>query len=154
MTILFEELMLERFDPLELTDVISSTEIEQRVLGGNKLTVHSQRLLVDDMGLAGRDLGGSVLDSHPNIEVRIFNPFSRNTGRLSQFVTRLGSVTRRMHNKSFTIDNQSTIVGGRNIGNEYFDADPDLAFGDFFGHNPGRRRSLRVRGGAGDDEHP
>lgn len=49
MTILFEELMLERFDPLELTDVISSTEIEQRVLGGNKLTVHSQRLLVDDM---------------------------------------------------------------------------------------------------------
>ena len=88
------------------------------------------RLLVDDMGLAGRDLGGAVLDSHPNIEVRIFNPFSRKVGRISQFVTRVGSVTRRMHNKSFTVDNQVTILGGRNIGNEYFDADPDIAFAD------------------------
>ena len=88
------------------------------------------RLLVDDMGLAGRDLGAVALDSHPNLEVRIFNPFSRNVGRMSQFVTRLGSVTRRMHNKSFTVDNQVTILGGRNIGNEYFDADPDLEFAD------------------------
>jgi putative cardiolipin synthase len=88
------------------------------------------RLLVDDMGLAGRDLGAAALDSHPNMQVRIFNPFSRNVGRASQFVTRLGSVTRRMHNKSFTVDNQMTILGGRNIGNEYFDADPDLAFAD------------------------
>ncbi|MCP4629860.1 MAG: phospholipase D family protein [bacterium] len=88
------------------------------------------RLLVDDMDLAGRDLGAAALDSHPNMEVRIFNPFSRNVGRTSQFVTRLGSVTRRMHNKSFTVDNQVSILGGRNIGNEYFDADPDLAFAD------------------------
>jgi len=88
------------------------------------------RLLVDDMDLAGRDLGAAALDSHPNLEVRIFNPFSRNVGRTSQFVTRLGSVTRRMHNKSFTVDNQITILGGRNIGNEYFDAHPDLAFAD------------------------
>jgi len=88
------------------------------------------RLLLDDMGLGGRDLSVAVLDSHPNIEVRIFNPFSRNIGRLPQFVTRLGSVTRRMHNKSFTVDNQATILGGRNIGNEYFEADPDIAFAD------------------------
>ncbi len=88
------------------------------------------RLLVDDMDLAGRDLGAAALDNHPNMEVRIFNPFSRKTGRGIQFVTRIGSVTRRMHNKSFTVDNQATIVGGRNIGNEYFEADPDLAFSD------------------------
>jgi len=88
------------------------------------------RLLVDDMGLEGRDLGSAVLDSHPNIEVRIFNPFSRNVGRLSQLLTRFGSVTRRMHNKSFTVDNQVTVLGGRNIGNEYFEADPDIAFAD------------------------
>ena len=88
------------------------------------------RILVDDMGLAGRDLGSAVLDSHPNIEVRIFNPFSRNVGRFSQLLTRFGAVTRRMHNKSFTVDNQVTILGGRNIGNEYFDADPDIAFAD------------------------
>ena len=88
------------------------------------------RLLVDDMDLEGRDLGAAVMDSHPNIEVRIFNPFSLNTGRIIQFVTRLGSVTRRMHNKSFTVDNQATILGGRNIGDAYFEADPDLDFND------------------------
>ena len=88
------------------------------------------RLLVDDMDLEGRDLGAAALDSHPNMEVRIFNPFSRKTGRISQFITRMGSVTRRMHNKSFTVDNQAAILGGRNIGNEYFEADPDLAFAD------------------------
>jgi putative cardiolipin synthase len=88
------------------------------------------RLLVDDMALSGRDLGAAALDSHPNLEVRLFNPFSRNVGRTIQFVTRLGSVTRRMHNKSFTVDNQVSILGGRNIGNEYFDADPDLEFAD------------------------
>ncbi|OPX35565.1 MAG: hypothetical protein B1H11_08990 [Desulfobacteraceae bacterium 4484_190.1] len=88
------------------------------------------RLLLDDMDLEGRDLGVTVIDSHPNIEVRIFNPFSRNTGRITQFVTRLGSVTRRMHNKSFTVDNQATILGGRNIGDAYFEADPALDFND------------------------
>lgn len=88
------------------------------------------RLLVDDMGLEGRDLGVTAMDLHPNIEIRIINPFSRNTARLTQFVTRLGSVTRRMHNKSMTADNQVTILGGRNIGNEYFEANPDIAFSD------------------------
>ena len=71
-----------------------------------------------------------MLDSHPNIEVRIFNPFSRQSARFTQFVTRMGSVERRMHNKTFTVDNQATILGGRNIGNEYFEADPDLDFND------------------------
>ena len=88
------------------------------------------RILVDDMGLDGRDEGIIALDSHPNIELRIFNPFDRNIGRSVQFVTGLGSVTRRMHNKSFTVDNVITIVGGRNIGNEYYDADPTLEFAD------------------------
>ena len=88
------------------------------------------RLLVDDMGLEGKDLDVAVMDSHPNMEVRIFNPFSRKKGRTRQFVSRAGSVTRRMHNKSFTVDNQVTILGGRNMGNEYFDADPELAFSD------------------------
>ena len=88
------------------------------------------RLLVDDMDLEGRDMGAAALDLHPNMEVRIFNPFSRDVSRSSQFITRLGSVTRRMHNKSFTADNQATILGGRNIGNAYFEAHPDLAFAD------------------------
>ena len=88
------------------------------------------RLLVDDMGLDGRDAGIIALDSHPNIELRIFNPFDRDIARGAQYVTGLGSVTRRMHNKSFTADNMATIIGGRNIGNEYYDADPTLEFAD------------------------
>lgn len=88
------------------------------------------RLLVDDMGAEGRDLAAALLDSHPGIEVRIFNPFSRESPRAAQYVTGFGKVTRRMHNKTFTVDNQVSIVGGRNIGDEYFDAAHDLAFSD------------------------
>jgi len=88
------------------------------------------RLLVDDIDLGGRDLGAAILDSHPNMEVRIFNPFSRKASRFWQLFTRFGSVTRRMHNKSFTVDNQVAILGGRNIGDEYFAADPIIAFSD------------------------
>jgi len=88
------------------------------------------RALVDDMDMSGRDLGLAAANSHPNVEVRIFHPFSRETGRTWQFVAHSGTVTRRMHCKSFTVDNQVSILGGRNIGNEYFEADPDLAFAD------------------------
>jgi putative cardiolipin synthase len=88
------------------------------------------RLLVDDMDLEGRDVAAVTLDAHPNIEVRIFNPFSRSAGRGAQYISRFGTVTRRMHNKSFTVDNQAAVLGGRNIGDEYFEADPELAFGD------------------------
>ena len=88
------------------------------------------RLLVDDMDMEGRDLGSAVLDAHPNIEVRLFNPLGRNTWRLFQFVTGFGTLTRRSHNKSFTVDSMATIVGGRNIGNEYFAAESDTAFLD------------------------
>jgi putative cardiolipin synthase len=88
------------------------------------------RLLVDDIDQAGRDIGAATLDSHPNVEVRIFNPFIRGRGRTLQYVTGFGKQTRRAHNKSFTVDNQVTILGGRNIGDEYFEADPDMAFMD------------------------
>lgn len=88
------------------------------------------RLLVDDMDMAGRDTASAVLDSHPNIEVRLFNPFGRNTSRLFQYISGFGTLTRRSHNKSFTVDSIATIVGGRNIGDEYFVADPALAFLD------------------------
>ena len=88
------------------------------------------RMLIDDMDLEGRDDGLVALDNHPNIELRIFNPFDRKIGRMPQFVTGFGSVTRRMHNKSFTVDNQMTIVGGRNIADEYFGAREDAKFSD------------------------
>lgn len=88
------------------------------------------RLLVDDMDLADRDLGIAMIDAHENFEIRVWNPFVRKSNRTAQLITRFGSVTRRMHNKSFIADNQAAIVGGRNIGNEYFGADPDVSFGD------------------------
>ncbi len=88
------------------------------------------RILVDDMDLKGRDKNIRILSSLPNIEMRIFNPFNRKRVRTTQFVTRLGSVTRRMHNKSFTVDGQLAIVGGRNIGDQYFQANPTNAFAD------------------------
>lgn len=88
------------------------------------------RLLVDDIDMAGRDHMGVLLDTHPNFEVRIFNPFNRQANRTIQFITGFGKQTRRSHNKSFTIDNVATIIGGRNIGNEYFVADPEFDFLD------------------------
>jgi len=89
------------------------------------------RLLIDDMALDdNKDIGMIALDAHANVEVRVFNPFARKTARWWQMLTSFDDVTRRMHNKSFTVDNQVSVIGGRNIGNEYFEADPDLAFGD------------------------
>lgn len=88
------------------------------------------RLLVDDMVLIDRDSGGAILDRHPNIELRIFNPFSRKTGRVWQMLTQMRTITRRMHNKSFTVDGHVSILGGRNIGDEYFGANDELDYGD------------------------
>ncbi len=88
------------------------------------------RLLVDDMFTGGYDAGMAGLDSHPNFEIRIFNPFARRSARFMDGVTSFSRINRRMHNKSFTIDNQITIIGGRNIADEYFGAREDAKFGD------------------------
>ena len=88
------------------------------------------RLLVDDMFTAGADAGIAGLDSHPNFEIRIFNPFARRSARAMDAVTSFSRINRRMHNKSFTVDNQITIIGGRNIADEYFGAREDAKFGD------------------------
>ena len=109
-------------------DVVGSLFIDQLYKAAERGV--RVRLLVDDIDQGGRDIGAAILDAHPNIEVRIFNPFGRNIGRTIQFVTGFGKQTRRAHNKSFTVDNQATILGGRNIGDEYFNADPELAFAD------------------------
>lgn len=88
------------------------------------------RLLLDDVGTAADDMALLMLDDHPNIEVRLFNPVATRGARGLGYLTDFSRVNRRMHNKSFTADNQATIVGGRNVGDEYFEARPDLDFGD------------------------
>jgi len=88
------------------------------------------RLLLDDNNTRGMDEALAALDAHPNIEVRLFNPYANRSFRLGELVGSFARVNRRMHNKSFTADNQVTIVGGRNVGDEYFGADTPVAFDD------------------------
>ena len=88
------------------------------------------RLLLDDNNTQGLDEVIGVLDEHPNIEVRLYNPVAYRSSRLMNFVTDFERVNRRMHNKSFTADNRASIVGGRNVGNEYFGAGEDVLFAD------------------------
>ncbi len=88
------------------------------------------RLLLDDQNTRGLDPTLAVLDSHPNIEVRLFNPFANRSFRLADAATSFARVNRRMHNKSFIVDNQVAIVGGRNIGDEYLEAGTPVAFID------------------------
>ena len=75
-------------------------------------------------------LAAAALDSHPNIEVRLFNPFAIRGAHWIGYATDFFRLNRRMHNKSFTADNQATIIGGRNIGDEYFGASNGMLFAD------------------------
>ena len=88
------------------------------------------RLLLDDNNTAGLDEILSALDTHRGIEVRLFNPFRHRRARWLDYLTDFSRLNRRMHNKSFTADNQVTIVGGRNVGDEYFGAGHDVLFVD------------------------
>lgn len=88
------------------------------------------RILLDDANTKGLDETIAALDAHPNIEVRLYNPLMQRDARLLNFVTDFARVNRRMHNKSFIADNQVSIVGGRNVGNEYFAAGEGVAFAD------------------------
>ena len=88
------------------------------------------RLLVDDIFTQGYDTGMAALNSHPNFEIRVFNPFASRSARGFDAITSFRRINRRMHNKSFTVDNQMTLIGGRNIGDEYFAAGQDAKFGD------------------------
>lgn len=88
------------------------------------------RLLLDDGGTAGLDAMLAALALHPRIEVRLFNPFAVRKPKFLGYVTDFGRANRRMHNKSFTADNQATIVGGRNVGDEYFGATDGVLFSD------------------------
>ncbi len=89
------------------------------------------RLLLDDIDTLGADEPIRILNAHPEIEIRIFNPFKfRSLLRYIEFITDLSRVSRRMHNKAMIMDNCQAIIGGRNIGDIYFAADPELLFLD------------------------
>jgi cardiolipin synthase C len=91
------------------------------------------RLLVDDMDARAKNAGFAALAAHDNIEVRMFNPFASRTGTVAKMMEGLGSFSRlnhRMHNKTWIVDNRLALVGGRNLGDEYFGASEEVNFVD------------------------
>ena len=88
------------------------------------------RMLLDDNGIAGLDPDLAVLDAHPNVEVRLFNPYLNRGFKALGYLTDFERLNHRMHNKSLTADSQATVVGGRNVGDSYYGADPHVVFSD------------------------
>lgn len=88
------------------------------------------RLLLDDNGVSGLDATLLALDRHPRIEVRLFNPFSIRRPKALGYLTHFQRANRRMHNKAFIADGQAAIIGGRNVGDEYFGATDGVLFAD------------------------
>jgi len=92
------------------------------------------RVLIDDGDTVAGDEQIMALDAHPAIEIRIFNPFAyRGHGRLrrhSEFLFNAPRLDYRMHNKLLVVDNAVALIGGRNIGNQYFQVDPESQFAD------------------------
>jgi putative cardiolipin synthase len=91
------------------------------------------RLLVDDMDARAKNDGLAALDAHPNIAVRMFNPLPSRSGTIAALGDFLGDgrrLNRRMHNKTWIADNRIAIVGGRNLGDEYFGASEEVNFVD------------------------
>lgn len=103
------------------------------------------RLLLDDNGTQGIDKLLAALNAHPNIEIRLFNPFLYRNARWFGFLTDFSRLNRRMHNKLYIVDNQVAIAGGRNIGDEYYQVPEQTAFidADLLGVGPVVRESSR-----------
>jgi putative cardiolipin synthase len=93
------------------------------------------RILLDDSNAVGRDAEIGALTAHPNIELRVFNPFTYRGPleflRSAEFALNEARLTYRMHNKLLVVDNELAIVGGRNIGDAYFAASTAMEFGDY-----------------------
>ncbi|WP_038147820.1 phospholipase D-like domain-containing protein [Thioclava atlantica] len=78
------------------------------------------RLLIDDNGTAGLDRILAAFASHPNVETRLFNPFPVRRIRFLGYLSDFRRLNRRMHNKAMIADGRVAILGGRNIGDDYF----------------------------------
>ncbi len=88
------------------------------------------RFLLDDVFTTVPDDSFLLINQHPQIEIRIFNPVSRSGFYGLNFLGQFDQANRRMHNKSFTVDNAISVVGGRNIADEYFQLKRDAVFAD------------------------
>src|SRR4030095_16880106 len=87
-------------------------------------------IVIDDVNLKERAAGVAALDAHPNVEIRLFNPFAHRGSHLFGFLVDFDRVNHRMHNKLMVMDNALAIVGGRNMSDPYFEVDPRANFRD------------------------
>lgn len=92
------------------------------------------RVLVDDADTVAGDEQILELDGHPSVDIRVFNPFAYrghwNLLRATEFLFNMRRLDYRMHNKLLVADNSVALIGGRNIGNQYFQMDPESQFAD------------------------
>ena len=92
------------------------------------------RVLIDDADTVAGDGQIRLLAAHPQIEIRIFNPFiyrgSSIAIRALEFAIRHGRLDFRMHNKLLVVDNAIALIGGRNVGDQYFQIDPNGQYAD------------------------
>jgi len=92
------------------------------------------RILLDDWNLDDFEAGAVSLNANPHIEIRVFNPYSTRDqsmfSRIGNVFSYAGDFTRRMHNKVLIADNQVAVMGGRNLGDEYFEVSKDINFRD------------------------
>ena len=123
---------------LDLQYYIIHDGISTRMLANELLKAADRgvrvRILIDDTTSDGLDFIIATMAAHPQIQIRVFNPLNlgRSTG-VTRAMGRLFNLSRqhrRMHNKLWLADNSMAIVGGRNLGDEYFDAEPNLNFTD------------------------
>jgi putative cardiolipin synthase len=92
------------------------------------------RILVDDGDTEARDDQLRLMTAHPNIQMRVFNPFDyrghSSIIRALDFALNTGRLDYRMHNKLFIADNAVALIGGRNIGDAYFQMSRVYQLGD------------------------
>ncbi|MEJ2522185.1 MAG: phospholipase D family protein [Gammaproteobacteria bacterium] len=87
------------------------------------------RVLLDDLDVKSDEFVAS-LDAHPFVEIRVFNPSANRSAKGLGFLSEFGRLNHRMHNKVMITDGAMAIVGGRNIGDHYFQVDPESNFRD------------------------
>ena len=119
---------------LDLEYYIWHRDLTGRALGAAVLRAADRgvrvRLLIDDLGTNADDQVLLAISAHPNIEIRLFNPVASRRFKTIASALEFSRVDRRMHNKALIADNEAAILGGRNIGDEYFGASRAVAFGD------------------------
>ena len=121
---------------IELQTYIYENDVTSRILMHElKLAADrgvKVRIIVDDNGLSSDTSDIMILNYHPNIQVKVFNPYKYRSKVLKypQFLFNISRLNYRMHNKLFIVDGSAVIIGGRNVASNYFDDSADMNFSD------------------------